>query len=376
MSEQPLRILMVLRSPIGGLYRHVVDLTGALGERGHQVGLVMDSLTSDPQTEQRLIALANPPALGVHRTPMPRLFGTGDFTANFVVRRLAKQLNVDVLHGHGAKGGVNARLARLGGGQRVAIYTPHGGVLNYRPGQIMGKVMRWIERRLQSITDAVIFESAYAQSAFEDQIAPIKCLRPVVHNGLGEAEFAPLPTAEITHDFAYVGELRRIKGLNNLLDALVGLHRPDGKVVRVILGGGGSDEDHLKRRAAEIGVIDQLDFVGVRPAREVFAKGFCVVMPSLAESLPYVALEAAAASKPLIATNVGGVKEIFGPSADRLVPAADSHALRTAMQAVLDDPMAAQADADALFSFVKDNFSIAKMADEIIATYVEALSRR
>ena len=62
------------------------------------------------------------------------------------------------------------------------------------------------------------------------------------------------------------------------------------------------------------------------------------MVPSLAESLPYVVLEAAAAQLPVIATRVGGIAEIFGPTAASLVPANDAAALAAAMQAALDDP--------------------------------------
>ncbi len=51
--------------------------------------------------------------------------------------------------------------------------------------------------------------------------------------------------------------------------------------------------------------------------------GRMLVIPSRAESLPYVVLEAAAAGLPIIATEVGGVPEIFGPQSARLVPADD-----------------------------------------------------
>ena len=49
------------------------------------------------------------------------------------------------------------------------------------------------------------------------------------------------------------------------------------------------------------------------PARQAFALGKVMVVPSYGESLPYVVLEAGAAAKPLVATNVGGIPEIFGP---------------------------------------------------------------
>ena len=97
MSGPPLRILQVLRAPVGGLFRHVYDLTEELANRGHQVGVVADSLTSDALTGQRLRALAPSIALGTYYFPMPRTVGVGDLTTPFKVRQLARQLNIDVL---------------------------------------------------------------------------------------------------------------------------------------------------------------------------------------------------------------------------------------------------------------------------------------
>ena len=54
MADEPLRILQILRAPIGGLFRHVNDLTRELAARGHQIGIVADSLTSDSLTAERL----------------------------------------------------------------------------------------------------------------------------------------------------------------------------------------------------------------------------------------------------------------------------------------------------------------------------------
>ena len=71
------------------------------------------------------------------------------------------------------------------------------------------------------------------------------------------------------------------------------------------------------------------------PVREAFKLGRNLVVPSRAESLPYIVLEAAAARVPLIATNVGGIPEIFGPYRDRLGPSDDPADLCARMLAML-----------------------------------------
>jgi glycosyltransferase involved in cell wall biosynthesis len=103
--------------------------------------------------------------------------------------------------------------------------------------------------------------------------------------------------------------------------------------------------------------------------------GRCAVVPSLAESLPYVVLEAAAAGLPVVATSVGGIPEIFGPTAGSLVPPADTASLRTALQAVLDDPAAAAAEAAVRLAHVRAEFSVDRMADAIEALYRQVLAQ-
>ncbi|RUT32554.1 glycosyltransferase family 1 protein [Arsenicitalea aurantiaca] len=371
-----LRILQILRAPVGGLFRHVSDLTYALAERGHTLGIVADSLTSDDLTESRLEGLRPAATLGIHRIAMPRLAGINDISAALGIRRLADRLGVDVLHGHGAKGGLNARLARLGARRRVALYTPHGGVLNYAPGLMTGRLFRLVERGLTGVTDAIIFESHFAQRAFAEQIGEARCLTPVVHNGLQPSEFNPPPLAADPVDFVFIGEFRPVKGIPYLLEALATIKRPDGRPPRLAMAGGGPDFDAITALIGDLGLSEQVELAGVRPAREMLARGHCVVVPSLAESLPYVVLEAAAAGRQVIATRVGGIDEIFGPTADRLVPPAKAAALARAMQAYLDAPEAAASEIAMRLDHVRAGFSFDRMADSIESLYHDTVLRR
>ena len=108
------------------------------------------------------------------------------------------------------------------------------------------------------------------------------------------------------------------------------------------MAGDGPARAELEARIAELGLASRITLVGAQPARAMFARGRAVVVPSLAESLPYVVLEAAAAGLPVIATKVGGIAEIFGPTAGSLLPPGDAEALARAMSRVLDDPASAQ----------------------------------
>lgn len=373
MAGRPLRILQVLRAPVGGLFRHVGDLTRALAERGHQIGIIADSLSSDALTAERLAQLGPAAALGIHQLPMPRVIGVGDVTSPLAIRRLARGLDIDVLHGHGAKGGLHARLGKLGS-KRAALYTPHGGVLHFSPRSLNGMLFQSFERMVLPMTDAVIFESNFARDAFHRLIGKPGCSDPVIHNGLTDAEFEPVTPAPDAHDVVFIGEFRELKGIRYLLEALVEIRGIDGRPATLAMAGGGPDVDMFKAQIAALGLTERVTLLGVRPARTVLPLGRIAVVPSLAESLPYVVLEAAAAGLPVIATRVGGIAEIFGPTAGDLIAPADTAALRQAMQAAIDDPEGTAQRMRLRLAHIREAFAVAPMADSIEALYRQVLS--
>jgi glycosyltransferase involved in cell wall biosynthesis len=307
---------------------------------------------------------------------MPRTVGWGDVTTPFAVRGLAQKLDIEVLHGHGSKGGVHARLARFGRRDRVALNTPHGGVLNYKPNTAVGNMFRSVEHMIGSITDAYVFESAYAKEAFHRLIGAPPCEERVIHNGLAPNEFDALPCDEKAHDFVFVGEFREAKGIRYLIDALGEVKAPDGRPATMAMAGSGPEFEQTKARIAALGLADRIELLGVRPVREALARGKCLVVASLAESLPYVILEGASADRPVLSTNVGGIAEIFGPTSDSLFPPADTDALRTAMQKFMDDPAAAKAEAAVRLDYIRPRFTITHMVDQIEALYREVLAKR
>lgn len=368
------RVLHCLRWPVGGLFRHVRDLAGEQARRGHDVGILCDDHATDSLTEARLGELEADLALGVHRVSIPRGLGLGDFTAFRATRDLLQDLQVDVAHGHGAKGGAHARLAARAlkaRGQRVTtIYTPHGGSLHYQPGTPAGHLFTRLERQLMHVTDGVIFESAFAQSRYLETIGGSHVRRQVIHNGLSAEEFATPQLAPEATDLLFIGELRELKGVDVLLRALAAVRR--SRDVTLTIVGEGADRAALTALGAELGLAGAARFVGAKPAREAFTLGRAMVVPSRKESLPYVVLEAAAAGLPLIATDVGGIGEIVQGSDTRLIPSDDVDALAAAIEAIQVHPDLAAARADRLRDVVAERFTVEAMTDAICAFYADS----
>lgn len=369
-----MRVLHCLRSPIGGLFRHVHDLVKGEAELGLEVGVVCDSLTGGEEGAKALNRLTEACVLGVTRLPMSRQLGWRDWRGYTEVARIAARLGIDILHGHGAKGGAYARLAGRALKRKRhdirAFYTPHGGSLHYSRTSPLGRLYLAAERRLASLTDGLIFESVFAARRYAELIGEPSCPVRVVPNGLYPYEFYTPILADDAADFVFVGELRQLKGVDVLLSALASLQ--SANPARAIIVGGGPDADIFKRQARQLGLGRKALFPGPQPARSAFARGRCVVVPSRAESFPYIVLEAAAARMPLIATEVGGIPEMVAGIEMPLVPPGDSHALAEQMRAFLIDPRPFLERAAGLQEQVAERFTVANMTMDVVDFYFAA----
>lgn len=364
-------ILHCLRAPVGGLFRHVLDLAGEQAAQGHAVGIVADSSTSNALTANQLAALAPHLKLGVTLVAMRRQPGIGDVASAIAVFRTARRMSATILHGHGAKGGTYARLAtlllRASGRTAYCYYTPHGGSLHYATRAASGRLVAMTERGLSRLTDGLIFESAFAREAYLGNIGKPSCRMRVIPNGLRPKDFAPHVARLDAADFVFVGELRTLKGVDVLLKALAEI-RAERDVSAVIVGDG-PDAAALYALATALNLQDVVHFPGALPAAEAFQLGRCLIVPSRAESLPYVVLEAAAAGIPLIATDVGGIPEIVAGTRMQLIPPDDVATLALAMRQKLDDPGRALRDAMELRVAVRRGFNVRAMAEAVLDVY-------
>lgn len=370
----------VMRAPIGGLFRHVVDLAGAQAERGHHVGIIADSSTGGERAEAVLRKLEPALTLGVTRLEMRRLPDWSDPLVAYRVAAVLRRLAPDVIHGHGAKGGLYARLPALlpffptPRRPLIRVYTPHGGSLHYDPDTFVHRLYLLVEKALERVTDVIPFESAYVETRFTTTVGLTRAMSLVVANGLRPEEFEPVAPAPDAADFLYVGEWRSFKGVDTLIEALALIRAQTGEAPRLVLVGSGPDEAPLRALAERRGVFRQLSFVPPMPAREALRLGRTLIVPSRAESLPYIVLEAIAAHAPIVATRVGGIPQIFGPLADRLIDCDDPAVLARAMiGASRMEPAARQRACDELARQIRENFSLAAMADAVLRGYRDAI---
>jgi glycosyltransferase involved in cell wall biosynthesis len=366
----PLKILHILRSPVGGLFRHVIDLAQAQAARGHQVGIVADSSTGGARADAAFASLSHQLALGLTRVPMSRHVGLSDLSAQRNVAQRARETGADILHGHGAKGGAYARLC----GGAVRVYTPHGGSLHYSRNSPVGLLYLTLEQALMRRTELFLFESRYGRDVFTAKVGVPAGLVRVVHNGVTAEEFAEItPQADAT-DLVFVGELRMLKGVDVLLDALAELARERSVTATIV--GDGPDAAQFRAQTERLGLSSAVRFLAPTPARDAFKLGRLFVAPSRAESLPYVVLEAAAAGMPIVTTNVGGIPEVLGPQSASLAPAGNATALARAITAALEDPARLRNEALTLRARVQAEFSADVMAENVLAAYGDALKFR
>jgi glycosyltransferase involved in cell wall biosynthesis len=375
-----LRIIHCVRSPIGGIFRNVLDLAAEQSRRGHLVGIVLDS-TSGGAFEATKIALAAPHlALGVTRLPMSRTVRPSDIIAAWRVYKSVRDLAPDVLHGHGAKGGTFARVVGtvLSTARRpvARIYTPHGGSLHFPNDTVAGRVYFSVERFLEHLCDGIIHVSRYEAEAYLDKVGKPRCGATVIVNGLRAEEFADIRPMPDARDLVYMGMMRELKGPDVLIKAVALLRDATGRAPTVHMLGDGPDRDAFVELAASLGLGEEIAFHDPKPTRDGMAMGRLMIVPSRAESMPYIVLETVAAGMPILATRVGGVAEILSGQIDRLLPPGDVSALAEAIGETLSDFPAALLRAKAARRVLRQRFTVEAMTDAVERLYVAALTRR
>ena len=284
-----LRIVHVVRAPIGGIFRHIVDLADAQTTAGHEVGIICDSSTGGRFEDDIIAKVASRLALGATRFPMRRNVSLADFAT---IRRVLAHLTAlrpDVLHCHGAKGGVYGRLIAtwLGRRQPIArIYAPHGGTLHFDTDSIEGQIYFRLERLFERMTDALVHVSAFEAETYRRKIGIPRCHAAVILNGLRQEEFAPLVPRTDARDLLLLGMLRDLKGTDIFLEAIATVEQRYRRNLTAQVVGQAEEPERYRTLARDLGIAERIAFSDPMPARQASASARTIVVPSRAESMP------------------------------------------------------------------------------------------
>lgn len=372
-----MRIVHCFRSPVGGIFRHVRDLVDEQVAAGHEVGIVCDSSTGGAYEENLFEAVKPKLSLGLHRIAMQRHIGPGDLAAAWRTFKIIKSLRPDILHGHGAKGGVYSRLfgtsLRVFRSRVARLYSPHGGSLHYDSEALTGKLFFGIERVLERLTDHLLFVSEYEQRTYAAKVRPPRVPHLVIYNGLQDAEFEPRVLDANAADFLFIGMMRDLKGPDIFVEALAIAAKATGRPLTAVMAGAGDDLEKYKSRVKALGMADLVAFHAPMPARQAFCMARFIAVPSRAEAMPYIVLEALAAGMPMIASAVGGIPEIFGKSSYALIQPDAGELARKMGECIPDSGRLAAAMPK--LADLKQRFSVSVMAARIEDAYRAAAQR-
>jgi glycosyltransferase involved in cell wall biosynthesis len=370
-----LKVLEMIDKPfLGGGQVHLLSIATHLDRAAFDVSVA--SKEGGP-----LEALAA--ASGLRFFPVPFRKGI-DLRLVSEIARILRDNAIDILHTHGGVAGVFGRWAAGGGRTPVIVHTLHGiHYLHYRnPFSKYFSILQ--ERYFSRRTNAVVFVSgADFESGRKWRLARPEKMR-LIRNGvdIGGLLHPGIPASGVDEIrfrlklaspvVGTVARLHRQKGIVYLLEAAQEIHRqrPEAKIVVV---GGGPLENTLRRKAGRSGLGRNLLLLGERAdARELLFLFDIFVLPSLWEGLPLALIEAATLGKPIVATDIDGVREIVSEGeTGLLVPPKNPDRLAAAILRLLNDPELSARLGQNARSAIPARFSLSRMVEEIGQLYLE-----
>lgn len=251
-----------------------------------------------------------------------------------IVAHRIKQKRIEHLHNHIAEAsGTVAMLAAKMGGFSYS-FTLHGPYIFFKPYQ-----WRLDEKIKQALFVCCISNYARSQGMI---FAPTQKWNRmhIIHCGVDPALFDVVSHQQPGKRLLYVGRIAAAKGLPILLESLVILKKQHPEILLTVVGDG-SDRKDLEAMTVDLGLNQNVDFVGYKSqteVREYFQKTDVFVMSSFAEGIPVVLMEAMAAGVPVVATQIAGISELVEDNINGyLVPPGDSHLLTIRIEELLKD---------------------------------------
>lgn len=264
---------------------------------------------------------------------------------NPVARELAER-RIQVLHTHRVRPDIVGRVAGHRAGVPVNVSTQHYLGEWQERGRLIGFLVRMLYKHTLPYTQSIVNISATEMALMREMNIPAEKLE-VIYNGVDGDAFYPEKDLGTTQVFqaedespviGAVAYLTKRKGMHHLVAAFrrVADRFPRARLKIV---GDGEERQALERQVRMLGLADQVALLGNRSDIRSLMNGFDVfVLPSLWEPFGLVIAEAMACSRPVVATNVGGIPEIVEDGVSGiLVPPANADRLAEALIALLLD---------------------------------------
>jgi len=340
----------------------VLGLTTALAAGGHRAELICDPAG-------RLWDRAA--AAGIRCHPL-RVRNAIDLAAGIRLRTILKRERYDVVHFHTSRAHAMAPFAR--GFARALVVTRR---MDYRPNRVFAPYLynRAVDGVL-AISGAVA-DSLAAAGVDRERVT-------VVRSGVDRDRFRP-PTPEervqarIALGISYgefvisaVGALEPRKGHRYLIEAIAQMAlTPSSVKLKCFIAGHGSIRAELEREIAELRCAGRVKLLGrIDDPRELLWASDIFAMPSLKEGLGIAVLEAMASAVPVVASGVGGLREVVEDErAGIIVPPAHPERIASAIGRLADSPaLRSQMGAAARVRAV-ENYSMTAMAALTLALY-------
>jgi glycosyltransferase involved in cell wall biosynthesis len=329
--REPVTVLRAIsRLNIGGPSIHVRLLSQGLDHRRFRTVLVTGRISSTEGSMDYLFDNA-PVRPVVVRTLQREISPLADWLAFIELYRMIGRERPDIVHTHTAKAGTSARVAaflfnRFKRGRILAIHTFHGHVFEGYFSRPYSWLFVNIERALAKHSSAIvaISESQRRDLVERFRIAPAEKVRtiplgfhlePFLRAGERKGHFRE--RLGVPEDAVLIGTIGRLVPVKNhrlFLEAAAGFCRrnPGIPAVFVVIGDG-ELRDKLERQIETLGLRSQVRFLGwERDVPAVYADLDVLGLTSVNEGTPVSLIEAMAAGVPVLATAVGGVRDLLG----------------------------------------------------------------
>ena len=375
---------IISRLNIGGPAQHAIMLSEYLQDSEWQTKLI--SGVEDPM-EGNMLSLAKERNVQVIRiTSMARKIKVfSDFISFFRLVQILRKYKPQILHTHTAKAGALGRAAGIVSGIPIKIHTFHGHTLNGYFSNWISKIFIFIEKQLAKRSDCIVTLTEKLKDELTSMgIVGKKGVR-VISLGLDLDRFSLFNT----HDRSFrkelnlheqdlligiVGRLVPIKRHEDLLRALAQL-REKGLKVHLAIVGGGELKDFLRNLVQELRLENLVHFCGFRKDLEqIYSELNCLVLCSANEGTPVCLIEAMASGIPVIATDVGGVRDLLldCPSC-KITPSKDPPQLAQAMEEILQKYDFYKEKAQSYRSVISERYSIKNLVGSLKTLYEELL---